>query len=231
MAKVTLGSVVTDIRGSISGNVFSRNAGGNIIRARKAPVNRNTPAQAAARASLSATSKSWAALTPQQQAAWNQFAASYPIPNVLGAAKITSGFACFVGLNTVLAKVGATAITDPPQNKNVDFISTLSSFAADSGSQVIQFQIDEDNTPSDSEFYVWCTPSLSQGKTPSKDKYRFVGAYGPESSAPYNQDISADYLRVFAPLVAGLQVRMAYATVNTTTGVTTPYQQLGIVIT
>lgn len=115
MALVKLGGGVTDIRGSIGGNTFSRCAGGNYMRARTKPVNPRAPTQNARRSTVAYLTKRWSnALTEQQRTDWRAYAASTTWTNKLGESIAINGLAAYLRLNAVLLLSLAAPVDDAP---------------------------------------------------------------------------------------------------------------------
>ncbi len=109
MANVLLGAGVTDIRGSIGGTVFSRGAGGNIIRARVKPVNPRSALQSARRAQVAYLTAYWSnTCTEQERADWRAYAAGTSWTNRLGQSIEINGLAAFLRLNAHIAIYGGT---------------------------------------------------------------------------------------------------------------------------
>lgn len=75
MARV-IGNPFGELRGKIAGNVFSRNASGQIIRAYVIPANRNTQAQQESRNNFRNSAQFWKTLSQIDQQAWNDFSVS-----------------------------------------------------------------------------------------------------------------------------------------------------------
>ncbi len=75
MARI-LGNPFGEIRGKIAGNVFSRNASGQIIRSYVIPANRNTQAQQDSRNQFRNASQFWKTLSQAAQQNWNDFSVS-----------------------------------------------------------------------------------------------------------------------------------------------------------
>ena len=93
MALIKFGGGITEMRGSIAGNVFSRNRYGAYARARTKPINPNTGLQQAVRACLAFLTDRWSAtLTGVQRAAWNLYGANVVMTNKLGESINLSGF-------------------------------------------------------------------------------------------------------------------------------------------
>lgn len=222
MALMKLGIVATDIRRSVGGTTFSRNAGGAYTRARVAPINRNTPKQSAVRASFGTNAKAWSqTLTAAQRAAWTFFAQANPSVNVLGASIILSGLSMYQRLNRVLAQIGYATVSDPPADLSVPMLSPAYSAAADSTAQTVTVVTDTQITESGAGYYIFATGNLAAGKKPGTSDYRFIGYYG--SVITMNAvDISAKWLAVFGAVSLGSSIGVSVATVNNLSGATTP---------
>lgn len=116
MASVRFGAGIVDARGSISGQVFSRNANGAYIRARTAPTQPNTPAQTAQRIQFGSRSSSFATLTDAQVEAWDAAAKGElgAYTNRLGIPSQYTGAQLYNSLNGILDALGEARISDPP---------------------------------------------------------------------------------------------------------------------
>lgn len=109
MALVRYGNGVSELRGSIAGNVFSRGRAGAIVRNRTTPVNPNTQAQADFRYLFSQTAANYTTLTKSQQEAWTEYAQMLTFwRNRLGEPYTPSGRQVFQYCNTNLALANAT---------------------------------------------------------------------------------------------------------------------------
>lgn len=106
--------------GSIAGTTFSHNRAGQYQRNRRAPVQPvGTGRRAFIRASFSAASTAWAALTGANQAAWIAYANSHPITDALGQSITLTGQQMFVAIGTQLLNVGSPLPTIPPVSSAV----------------------------------------------------------------------------------------------------------------
>lgn len=100
MPLIKFGGGITEMRGSLGGNVYSRNRYGAYMRARTVPVNPNTPSQQAVRASMAFLTDRWAqTLTAGQRTAWNLYGATVPMLNKLGEAMNLTGFNHYIRSN------------------------------------------------------------------------------------------------------------------------------------
>ena len=112
---VRYGGGILDARGSIGGQVHSRNRYGSYVRARTTPVNPQSARQSAIRAIVAAVSSQWyTALSQAQRDAWNVFATNVPATNKLGQSINLTGFNQFVKSNVAAANAGQIQITAGP---------------------------------------------------------------------------------------------------------------------
>jgi len=115
MALIKLGGGITDIRGKMGGNVFSRNKGGNYIRANVRPCNPRSPLQNQRRAHMAHLTKYWSnTLTPQERVDWIAYAAGTAWTNKLGEAITINGMAAFLRVNAVLGILDPTVHSAAP---------------------------------------------------------------------------------------------------------------------
>jgi len=115
MAIILLGGGVTDIRGSIGGTTFARNAGGAYIRARTKPVNPRSTLQEHMRTVLNFCSKRWSeTLNNIQRLAWRDYVAATVWTNRLGQAIDISGYAAYLRTNSLLGMSNMAWRDDAP---------------------------------------------------------------------------------------------------------------------
>lgn len=144
MALVKLGSLVSDIRGSVGGTVFTRNKSGAIVRQRTVPINPNTARQSTIRAIIAQVSASWAPGTTQaQKDAWGVFAANMLQPNKVGEAIQISGFNQFARANQTLLNAGLAAVADAPVIFNLPGEDILYATEIDAGTGKISVVFDD----------------------------------------------------------------------------------------
>ena len=138
MALIKFGGGIIEMRGSIAGNVFSRNRYGAYMRARTKPINPNSSRQDAIRAIVSEVSLRWfGSLTQLQRDAWGVFAANVPAKNKLGEVIYLSGFNQFVKSNIASLNAGLDGINEGPvvfdlPGADLDFVPSI-----DAGTQLI----------------------------------------------------------------------------------------------
>lgn len=218
MAKIRLGGLVQDVRGSQNGLTFSRNKGGAYVRQRVAPTNVSSEARTRQRNIFSAAAKKWSgSLDDAQRAAWTAFALANPITDIFGASVILSGLSMFVRLNSVLATVSAAEILTPPTDLIVApqslGLSVNFNALAQSVSIVTAAQIAQPTT----KYYIFATGPVSVGTTPGTSAYRYIGAYLGVAAAA-TVDITDEFILKYSNVVEGMKYGVLVAQVNTTSG-------------
>jgi hypothetical protein len=114
MARVTYGSIITDIKGSIGGITFQRNANANIARLRFTRNKKNTQKQVTKITEFQTALSLWGTLDGTEKAAWDTFAAANTKEDKWGVVKTLSGFQYFCSINNYLQLVGVAQVTAPP---------------------------------------------------------------------------------------------------------------------
>ncbi len=118
MAIIKLGALISGIRGTVGGVIFSENGSGPYAKLWAPPSQPMTSRQTIQRALLSQMPNLWRDLTPVEQTAWDTFAAlaAQELFNPLGESYYASGFAWFNKCNIRLLRVGrATRSAVPTQ--------------------------------------------------------------------------------------------------------------------
>ena len=115
MALVQYGGGVLDMRGSIGGQVHSRNRYGNYTRARTTPVNPQTNRQSEIRTIIQQLAQDWSTLlTAAQRAQWEVYAANITRTNKLGAQIKLTGFNHFIRSNAFILQNGLDQVNAGP---------------------------------------------------------------------------------------------------------------------
>lgn len=104
MARIVGGSMIGELSGKMGGMVFSRNRGGQYIRAYAIPVNPNTLAQVEARTFFGMASANYHSLASATKTLWQNFATNIFNPK-MGIKGVPSGFNSYVALKNVLSNL------------------------------------------------------------------------------------------------------------------------------
>lgn len=150
---VKFGGGVIDARGSVGGNVFSRNASGAYVRARVKPVNPNSDRQSRIRAIMASRTASYLdSASSAQRVEWGVFASNMPEKNKLGEDIRFSGFVQYIKSNVAALNAGLPAILSGPVIFTKPGEDPLFEVTASEGSQELSIVfsegrdwVDEDN--------------------------------------------------------------------------------------
>jgi hypothetical protein len=232
MARIKLGGLAQDVRGSLNGTTFSRNKGGAYVRTRVSPVQPRTFYQLRQRSIFATNAKAWSQLTDSQRTAWTAFAAANPLTNVFGDSIIVSGLAAYQQLNAVLLTIGQPVISDPPADKTViPIAAAVGMLSSSTGPLITNLEIgtDAQATSATTDYYVFATSVLQPGINPSKSAYRFIGAYSPVAAATA-VNILTEYTAKFGSSTAtGKKIWAIVAQVSTDSGAVTVGQKFATV--
>lgn len=172
MAKIKFGMMMTDARGKLGGQVFSKNRGGAYVRTKVTPSNARTLRQTFIRSLLASISAGWSALTASARNGFNEAVADWSTTDIFGDARNPSGKTLFTKLNMNLGNTGQALISAVPVKVAVpEFGETTVVFKTATSALVIT----SENTPGDNVVQVSATPPLSQGTSFYKGKFRQIG--------------------------------------------------------
>lgn len=220
MAKIKFGMMMTDARGKLGGQVFSKNRSGAYVRTKVTPVNPRTESQQANRSLLGSLSSGWSSLNELQRNAWNSAVANWQKTNVFGDIQNPTGKNLFTGLNkNRLAHYPSLAIMEIPPTKSefASFSIRSGSISASTGVASVTLSA---GVSTSADFRVRATPSLSPGTSYVTNQLRSIGLV-------FNVNetgllfISADYNAKFGNGVVGSTIGVEVTPI-------TEYGQLGV---
>lgn len=209
--------ILSDARASVGGATFSKNRGGNYIRAKVAPVQPRTVAQQNVRSNLATLSGMWKGLTAANIAGWNALASGITLKDSLGTSYKPTGNQLFVGNNRNLSDAGQTVIVAPPSGSpDFEDISPLT-VAAAAGAATFTIVPTIAAAPTGMIFMVKATPQSSPGRSYfGKSSYRQVQTFAASAFASLN--VKAAYVARFGTLVAGQRINVAVSLISIATG-------------
>lgn len=115
MATITPSALISEIRGKVGSQIFSRNRGGTYSKSYFVPTNPNTTFQASHRAIVGNATAEWKALSQADRDAFIVLAAGHPQKNVLGQTIFWSGFNLFVHLWVNMVQAGNIGFVIPAE--------------------------------------------------------------------------------------------------------------------
>jgi len=196
MAKILLGNMITDIRGSQGGTTFSRNTFANYMRNKTSPVNPNTVAQQLVRNRLAAMSQSWGGLTAAQRTAWIDGAPVWSNNNIFNQAINYTGFSLYGRLNRNRQEINEAFLTDFVLPTAVDSFTTFS-FVATFGAGTIILTY-APAIAATHKVIIRATPPLSAGTEFVRNQFRKIAVL--DSTDLTGVDVAAFYIAVFGTL-------------------------------
>lgn len=171
MAKIKFGMIVTDGRGKLGGQVFSKNRSGSYIRTKVTPVNPQTTIQQAVRASFGAFSQAWSGLSASTILAWNEAVSSWSKTDIFGDLRNPTGKNLYVRLNQQLAVSLQASISTPPAKLEM-VQGIVSAATVDATANTIDFT--GIYAGGDANVMIFATPPLSAGTSYVKNKLRLI---------------------------------------------------------
>lgn len=201
MAKIKFGMMMTDARGKLGGQVFSKNRSGSFVRTKVTPSNPRTASQMASRSWLGSLSAGWNALTNIQRASWNGAVEAWQKTNVFGDTVKPSGKNLYTALNKNLLQSGQDVVLSAPEKVDLPIIFT-DAVLINSTTDIID--LDFSAVPAGVVLQVSATPPLNAGVSFVKGKQRVIAYL---ASGEYDkEDLFASYVAKFGDLSAGNNV-------------------------
>lgn len=171
MAKIKFGMIVTDGRGKLGGQVFSKNRSGSYIRTKVTPVNPQTTVQQLVRASFGALSQAWSGLGANTIKQWNEAVSSWSKTDIFGDLRNPTGKNLYVRLNQQLSVSLQPGITTPPAK--LEMVQGIVTQAiVDATANTINFT--GIYSGGDANIMVFATPPLSAGTSYVKNQLRAI---------------------------------------------------------
>lgn len=106
--------VYSAVSGSVAGLTYSRNRGGNYVRARQTPTNPATPAQQLVRTVFAGLVSEWGSLTVAERQAWTDYGANTPTTDSLGQTLVLTGQQEYLASNTPRLRASLSRIDAAP---------------------------------------------------------------------------------------------------------------------
>lgn len=210
MAKIKFGMMMTDARGKLGGQVFSKNRAGSYVRTKVTPVNPQTAAQMASRQLLGSLSAGWNALTASAIATWNEAVNDWKSTDIFGDIKVPTGKNLYTALNKNSQGAGGPVIALPPAKIDFDIIpSTGASFDL-TASELTLFT---GTVPAGYILQVWATPAVSEGVSYVKNKLRVISNV--PAGAVNTATLFTDYVSKFGTPVLGQKIYVGVRYIGT----------------
>ena len=202
MAKILMSSLVSDIRGSVAGSVYSANKNGAYVRNKGTMTNTNTIAQQEVRLAFGAIAAAWRGLTDVQRETFSNYVQQYPYTDKLGQTKYYTPYqlfawqnnsAQFAGFNPIAVCLAPVTVAEPQNLQVVDNPNFT-----DGDFNISLQQSGEDVVQAGSRIIIEATAPLSPGITaPKRPMYKKIMLLLP-AAAIDSVGIFTAYQSVFA---------------------------------
>lgn len=192
MAKIKFGMMMTDARGKLGGQVFSKNKSGSYVRTKVTPTNPRTAKQMQSRSILGTLSAGWNALTLAQVTAWNKAVESWAKTDIFGDLKNPTGKNLYVSLNKNLLGIGLSDISTPPAKIEMENISSFNAAVNALGTTATFTGL---TTLTTGKYQVMASPNVPTGVNYVKNKLRVISM--DVDGAGLASSFIADYTAVF----------------------------------
>jgi hypothetical protein len=201
MAKIKFGMMMTDARGKLGGQVFSKNRNGAYVRTKVTPTNPRTAEQQAGRGLLGALSQGWSALDDTQRATFNEAVGSWARTNIFGDTINPTGKNLFVQLNKNAISAGFSAIQNAPAKVEMETLGEVTAVIDIAGTTI---EFTSTSAIENGQLQVRATPQLTQGTSFVKGKFRDISSA--VDQFPQATAIWTDYTARFGAPVAGANI-------------------------
>lgn len=228
MATIKLGSIASDIRGSIGGTVFSRNGGGAYAKQRTKGTDPRTSLQQHVRSIMSGMIGYWAALTQSVRDDWAVYARQVPFINRLGDAINLSGYNMYCRTRSICELIGVATPAAAPTVMYLAESDPSVSIAPDASEQNVDITFDN-TLPWASEVggYLLAYQGLPQPATRNSysGPYLYAGKVDGAESAPTSPaTVALPYT-----MAAGQKCFMQFRIMRADGRLSSPFRSIGTV--
>jgi len=171
MARVTYGSMVTELRGKIGGTVFQRNAYGFSAKNKGTTCFSATAFQQSMRDSLKKAVQAWSLLSSGQRDSWNVYASTYPQYPHNGGSTELSGYNVFVKSNALRFMASQGIVTNCVLANNVE--NTFNP-EAQVASGEMAFNLGSLDGSNNSFFLIFLSPPIGYYTSITKKNTRYI---------------------------------------------------------
>ena len=206
---------MTDARGKVGGQVFSKNRSGAYVRTKVTPSNAQTSRQSFVRSLLSSISQSWSGLTQAQRDSFDAAVNQWTSTDIFGDIKNPTGKNLYTKLNFNLGNSGLTGINSAPIKLEMP---TLNISAVENEAGILT--IVGANIAGTGKLVISATAVQSQGTGFYKGKFRQIGTIA--TTAIANADITALYTAKFGQVTGNENIGFEFKIILANGQMSTP---------
>jgi hypothetical protein len=226
MARIVYSALVQDIRGSIGGTTFQKNAYGYTVKKKPNIIKPNTPRQNRSKSYFGTCVRAWKELSDVNRQNWETYASTYPQYAKYNPSSQLSGFAVFVRQN-VFCLIGGLAILVNPSGAQI--VSVVLSYTVTLAAGVLTVHQTCSNQDEEWDILWFISRPLgtAQNFVGSKCKYLRL-----ESSMDIDRAVTSSYTSLFGALPAvGDRVAIDVITFNRLNGQNIARQSFIVTVT
>lgn len=220
MARIQMGVIVTDIRGKLAGNQFSKTRAGNILQRKCGQRKGASPAQSTRRGVFAEFSRYWRTLTDGERLANNTNTSSYPILDKFGNTTYLSGYQLLLRSNINLNTIEASPINvvpgTPPAGAGLVLTNSEITITAGVITTASQAWLTPTGDFANKTYVLYVSPGVSQGVSIYNGRYIIFGP-----GDPSDQLVEFDIMfgSILATPAAGDKIFIIIDLVDTATGI------------
>lgn len=174
MAVVKYGTIVTELKGSIAGQVFQAGNKCKVLRNKGYRAGTRSVARQAVTSRLSVQTTRWRSLSDSERSAWLAANTDWPFTDKYGDTYYGSGFQYFTACNIALVSIQQMTVDAPPTPVSYEAI-TPSAGEVNTSNECV-FNIDATTTLSQT-IQCYATAPMSQGNSGNNVRYYYIGNF------------------------------------------------------
>lgn len=210
MAKIKFGMMMTDARGKLGGQVFSKNRAGSYVRTKTTPANPRSTAQLFNRSILASLSIGWNALSLSAIASWNEAVANWAKTDIFGDLRNPTGKNLYIALNKNLLQSGQSIVPLPPAKIEVPIVPVTGIVVNETTSTITLTGLA--SVPANTVLQITATQRLANGQNYVKNKLRVISYIA--TGAITATDVFTDYQDKFGAIVVGQRIAFELKYIN-----------------
>ena len=199
MARITYGSIITDIKGSLGGTTYQANSSGKIGRSKPyTPVNPSS-FQTDRQTMLASLVSKWSLLSAANKGLWNALAAAHQHTDAWGVTKFLSGYQWFLSYNLNCVNSNQAVQLFP---QGFVSVAPCSQFTANIYSNYLTINWAAPESFPGSYAFIYATPPLRQNNVNIKKSLFFIKLW--DTSTVTYIDVTTWYEAAFGVSLASL---------------------------
>lgn len=220
---------MTDARGKLGGQVFTKTRSGATVRTKVTPKNPKSTSQGRVRTSFGKFATAWNNLTEAQREAWKNAATANPKTNVFGDLYNPTGRSLFIGTNINVSTVNGAQLDSPVSPVEIPDFGYISLTADSSVPEVVFLFYPSNSLTTDQVVVIEATSQENAGFYNFSGKYKYVTQLS-NTVAVGSVDVVVDYQEVFGALIPGKKISFRISVIDKSTGQRTARKSQEIIV-